>query len=92
MNYHIELQLKELRSEDLIRKAEKYDIPIPVYFDMSYWQEESGYRFLSDNARYDLRKKIQHEFRDKFEISFKVIAALTGIVGALIGLFSILKK
>ena len=94
-------QTDGLLSRQLIREAYKLDIPTPPYSDKLRWKrgEMTGEYILANDARHEFRSLIRREKLHRSELKrewFKVvgpfIAALTGLIGALIGLVALLQK
>jgi len=95
---------KELISNSLLEQADELDLPRPSYSDKSKWEEadeysvDAGKSVLAQTAMIELRstiRKEQRERRETVEFWMKTlgggITILTGLVGALIGLVSLLK-
>ncbi|HYW67936.1 MAG TPA: hypothetical protein VFB10_14665 [Candidatus Dormibacteraeota bacterium] len=93
---------REIVSRDLMREASNLLLPTPSYADKTKWDESAvnmGFgAILTKEATNELRFAIRQERRarrETIEFYLKVIATVltigTGIVGALIGLFAILK-
>jgi hypothetical protein len=100
----IRLERKELSSESLLNEADRLYLPRPQYSDKTKWEvpdEDSPYRWryvLTPEAMMELRgtiRKERQERRAAVEFWVKLIGGIitiaTGLVGALIGLFSVLK-
>ena len=93
--------IDSIKSNRLLRDAEKLDIPIPQYRAKEAWEETQapGIRVLTTEARHELRQEIRKEElrrtelrREWFKVVGPVIVALTGLIGALIGLVALLQK
>lgn len=95
---------KELISNSLLEQADELDLPRPPYADKSKWEEadeyspDAGKLVLAPEAMTELLAKIRKEQRERRETAEfwlkalgSVIAILTGLVGTLIGLVSLLK-
>ena len=100
----IQWSRKELLSEALLEEADHLHLPRPRYSEATKWEEADEYvphgnKFvLTPEAMMELRatiRKERRERRENAEFWLKMIggfvAIVTGLVGALIGLFSILK-
>ena len=82
----------------LIAKANKLDLPLPPYPAQGGQQNEcwyksyyQGYRYLlSAQGRASLRDSIRKEQRERFEAKARWVTLCTGIIGATIGLVSVL--
>lgn len=91
VKHEYEDQVKSVLSSMLIRKAEKLNVPIPVYDDDEMWEGKRK-DFLSDVGRRLVSKAVRQEIKERIDVLIPIITAITGLVGAVIGLFSILKK
>lgn len=90
----IDLQIKELYTDYMKNIANKLMVPIPNYNDENIWEKPMGYRslILTRNGMYELKKFIRLERKERREIIFSWITLLIGLIGVLIGLFSVLKN
>lgn len=88
-----------LQTRYLVEKAERLDIPIPEFLhgpsqpgEVDAWKKSSiNYQFhLTVKARAELRALIRKEKNERTETAFKWVPAVTGLIGALIGLLAIL--
>lgn len=84
------MQLGELLSRQLIRRASSRGLDIPN--DDSWWEESLGYKYLSKTGRARVERMIRDDFRENSKWFMEVVAVLTGLVGALIGLLSVLRR
>lgn len=103
-----EAATQENISRDLIEQARKFYLPTPSMGEEDKWvdQEEFGdayhfrhWRVLTPEAFNELRAAIRKEKRQRREVweswikvLVAVVTILTGLVGAAIGLASVLKK
>ena len=79
--------LAELRSERLVKKASKRGI----LTEGLEWQIGNyGERYLTHTSETKLRRAVIDDVRKDWEFRLKIIGALTGLVGALIGLAAFL--
>ena len=84
----------------LIRQALRLYISIPPYRhdNKEAWEETAvhrGHLVLTEKAMKELRKEVREELKARQEITFRWVAPLsgvTGLVGTLIGLVSVLFK
>ncbi len=92
-------QLAQLKTQHVIREAWRCDVP--VRWDDDDWEESSsiGGRQLTSKGFSELQAAIRKEKNERWaywELRMKIIGvlatALTGAVGALIGLVATLKK
>jgi len=82
-------ELAELQSHKLIRRANKLHIPL----DGLIWHKGIyNNRYLDPKVRIRLHNAIREEKRKTWEFRMKVIGALTGLIGTIIGLVAILKR
>lgn len=100
----IQRSRKKLVSDALLDDADRFHLPRPQYSDQSKWEDPEQYidraavYVLTPEAMTELRTTIRKERRERREtvefwvkVMGGVITITTGLVGALIGLFSILK-
>lgn len=92
-----EPRLKFLKTNQLLRKATKLGIDVPAkntdWFSDTYSVHvDSHYRVLTELGEAKVRNLIRKQKREDMEWWLKVIGALTGLIGVLIGLVAILKK
>jgi hypothetical protein len=87
--------IDQLQSQYVIHQIRKYHLPYPETAD---WEEEEGpfyYRRLKRVAIVRLRGAIRFEQKERWERSARwlpVLTALTGVLGAVIGIVAIIKK
>jgi hypothetical protein len=95
-------EIDSLVTEELTNKAERYFFPIPPRDDDRYWKKS----YIPDNGTYltvqgiaklrdlirDEEKKRQESRLATLETTAKIVVMLTGLIGACIGLVSILRK
>jgi len=81
-------RLAELRSHKLVRRARKLHLPV----DGVKWVTGNyANRYLDSASEEQLFRAIREEERKNWEFRIKVIGALTGLIGTLIGLVSVWK-
>jgi len=95
-------EIEDLVTGHLVSKAEQLFIPIPPREDKKYWTESSqdhSRRVLSHAGISQIRDLIRDEQRKNrearlasIEMVSKILAFATGLVGACIGLISMLRK
>ena len=97
----IEMRIDALITHTLVSDAESLFLPVPERSDKKLWKESytSGQYCLSPEGISLLRDAIRDEKKKRREVRFayievigKVVAMLTGLVGACIGLASILRR
>ena len=79
----------------LVRKANRYFISIPLHKEKNMWEQchTISNRYILTNAGIrKLRSSIRSEQKEEIDFIFKLLVALTGIIGALTGLAAILLK
>lgn len=75
----------------LIKKANRYVIPIPKHDDEQMWDEgQMGYRFLTYEGINNLRSEIRREEKERRDAFLSWIPPITGLIGTMIGLAAIL--
>jgi len=87
----IEERLSCLEDDCLVRKARSLYISIPPDTDENIWGSQNFGRFknLTSNGRSHLSNEIRKRKKENIELGIKLILALTGLVGAFIGLVAI---
>ena len=93
VNQEPELDIRMLETKYIIRKANKYNVPWPRNSESenwSDWQNSYGLRYLSDEGRSRLNKLIRQELKERREPFIQLITVITGLIGAAIGLISLL--
>jgi|SRR5215211_392949 len=95
VNEHFDEQVRVLHTEYLVGKAEQLLLPVPSR-DSSAWKTAmTGGRYLNEEAIGTLRAAIREEKKSRREqilAWLPAVGTVTGIIGALIGLFAILLK
>jgi hypothetical protein len=81
-----EFEIDRMHCRMLIRRAKSLFIDIPE----SAWDNESGYGLLNEQGKALLNREIRDYKRDRTDLLTKIIATLTGLVGAITGLVAIL--
>ena len=84
-----------LETSYLRAEAKKHFIPFPDFEAKNMWEECSfigNVKVLSNLGIATVRSSLRNEQREKIKLILQVFAGITGIVGALIGLFSMIKK
>lgn len=88
-------EIARLLSARLREQADKYFLPEPPFTSESGdWIQSriTGGWHLSRKAIADLRAAIRKEQKERVELFLTLTASLTGIIGAVIGLVSLLKE
>ena len=98
----VELEIDSIVTHELTKKAEKLFLPIPQRDNDEFWKDS----ILTENIRHltpagitKLRREILEDTKRRresklatIEVVAKIVAMLTGLVGATIGLVTILSK
>lgn len=98
----IDAEIKEIETRIFLRKLSKCGIPIPSRHDEKsrdkYWEANfyGEHRMLSQEGYYELNKMLRDERKARREDSIlwwiPILTALSGLLGSLIGVLSILKN
>ena len=78
----------------LIKKANKWFVPIPGYNEEKMWEKcnaISDQKVLTTMGINTVKQAIRNELKGRIELFIMVAAALTGIIGALTGLIAVIK-
>lgn len=91
---HFELQeyedgISAIRTRRLLAKSRRLYLYLP---DLKWERGAFGHSFLEAGSLSKLYNSIREESSSRAELRVKLIGALTGIIGALIGLAAVLKK
>ncbi|MBI5062742.1 MAG: hypothetical protein HZB87_04550 [Desulfatitalea sp.] len=91
----IDEEISILTTERLIRRAQRYFVPIPSVKEDGMWTKceftENRY-ILTSSGISKVRSLLRSEYKEGLEFILKILAALTGIVGAITGLVAVLLK
>lgn len=82
-------EIKTIKTRLLLKKAEKYCVYIPPRNKES-WYNDLGYSFLKEEAELEIRKAIRKEEREEKKLWFQGVSLLTGLLGVIVALLSIL--
>jgi hypothetical protein len=91
-------EINEILAERLIKKARRWDVPLPPYpiegaeNQYEFWDMSNltGRYILTRKGRALMRDSLRKEKRERFESKARWITLFTGITGAGIGLVSVL--
>jgi hypothetical protein len=91
---HFELQeyeegISAIRTRRLLAKSRRLYLYLP---DLKWERGAFGHSFLEAESLSKLYHSVREESSKRAELRLKLIGALTGIIGALIGLAAVLKK
>lgn len=90
-------EISKIQSRSLCRTAGRLGVPVPYGADE--WEESTvvGGRYLTTKGFSDLRSAVRREKNERWaywelrmKVAVRLITALTGVIGALIGLAAIL--
>jgi hypothetical protein len=89
--------INALVTRSLVAKANKLDLPIPPYpkhneQENAYWyySDDGSERILTAQGRAELRDSVRREKRERFESRSRWVTLFTGIIGAAIGLVTVI--
>lgn len=82
-------QLEELRSRKLVSRAQKLHISLE---GLKWDTDQYANHYLDSTSQVQLHRAIREESRKVWEFRIKVIGALTGLIGTLIGLVAVWRK
>lgn len=91
----IDSEIEELTTSYFLKIARAEFLEIPDFNDETFWVESSldpTRKVMSNKAIDTLRKKVRENRAFWIDHTVKIIAALTGLAGVLIGLFTIILK
>lgn len=91
----IDYEIETITTSYYLQLAHYRFIEIPEYNNSELWVESSldpNRKVLSNKAINILRNAIRDERNARVDIIIKIITTVTGLVGALIGLFAIIRK
>lgn len=89
-----DLKIRELHTEYLCQVAKNLIIPIPEFKDESIWENVHSFGImyiLTPKGVYEFKRLIRNEKKEKREIIFSWITLLIGLLGAIIGVISVLR-
>ena len=89
-----EIELKKYISNHLLQKARLYYAPTPGYDKPEMWEERyiSHYHILSENGLSEVDSAILKKKKERMQIWISLISVITGLIGVLIALFSLILK
>ena len=90
--YPYELDLNLLKSKTLMKKASKYNLPLPNKDEKELWEKTFNYSYLTDKGRFIVNKAIRKESKERRDAVIQFITVVTGLIGVLIGLIAVLKN
>lgn len=87
-------QIDALKTARFFQIANRLMVPLPDYNNKESWEQRyyGRGRVLTPKGFWELKKLIRQEKRERREGFVIWIAALTGIIGALTGLFAVILK
>ncbi len=86
-------EIMELNTQYIVSQSQKLILPLPDYQDDTIWDisKITGMRNLTNKGVAHLRSAIRKEQQERREGVLLWTAAITGIIGAIIGLIAIIK-
>jgi hypothetical protein len=90
----VEDSINWLVTGQLLRQADRLFVPVPDYEDQKMWAETTGddRRVLTPLGISTLRAAVRAELGQRRESLLKLLAALTGIIGAATGFIAVWLK
>lgn len=88
-------EIQQITSRYFLKQAERLLIPTPSFSTKGPdWMESqiTGSYRLAPDALHELRSRVRIEWKERREVSFMWLAAVTGIIGTLTGLVSVLRS
>lgn len=88
-------EIQQITSIYFLKQAERLLIPKPPFSTKGPdWMESqiTGLYRLAPDALHELRSRVRIEWKERREVSFMWLAAVTGIIGTLTGLVSVLRS
>ena len=84
--------IRELHAIYLRNIAKNLMVPSPNSKDETYWDRDGYSQILTEKGIYELKKSIRLEKKERRDVIFAWVVIITGLIGALIGLVSVIKK
>lgn len=96
VDFHIiDDEISYLKTRHLISKAEKMSLPTPRIADEDGLWEQSSYIgkwYLTNKGITEIRRLIRQERKENFELVSHWVTIIIGVIGAIIGLISVINK
>ena len=87
-----ELEIEQIITKDLKRKAQKYYIELPDIADEKIWENDFGTYIFSDHGKAIISKQIKAHRREDYEFIIKIVSVLIGLIGGLTGLIAVINR
>lgn len=87
----IEVEIELIITKQLRKESKKYGVPFPERNDNKMWDEDWGRKFLSEKAKFKIRKEIRQEKKEKRDVYITFILLISGLIGIITGLISVIK-
>jgi hypothetical protein len=84
-------EVEHIASSRIQSRAQNLDLPLPEWDDRDMWDDDRR-QHLSAQGRREVSRAIRKEMKERLDVYIPVVTAFTGLIGAIIGLFSILKR
>ena len=95
----IDQEIQSRTSTRLLLEAMKFDVKIPSFKEIQFWELNQGPIRLSSEGRFHLRRLIDEEKSLRFDVNARwvkllipLITALAGLLGVIIGLISVSRR
>lgn len=91
----VDEEISIIVTNNLIRQANRHFVPIPPHSEQNMWSQcnvISNRYVLTNDGITRLRSTLRSEQKERNEMWLTILAALTGIVGALTGLVSVMNR
>ena len=86
-----QFEMDRIISKQLISHANRLQLPVPKYDNETMWDNDYGYRILTEAGKIHLKSIIKKENREKLDIFVKVAALIISILSLIIALVSVAK-
>lgn len=87
----IELAKRYATQRRLMRKADRYLLPLPSRNNKSLWQDDDAFwDLLTPQAFADLKNIVRTEEKERWDLHTRWVYLLVGLIGALTGFFAII--
>jgi hypothetical protein len=89
-----DLKIRKLHTDYLRQVANNLIVPLPEFKDESIWENVNSLGImyiLTPKGVYELKRLIRNEKKEKREVIFNWITLLIGLLGAIIGVISVLR-
>jgi hypothetical protein len=91
----IDEEIAVIATNNLIRKARRRFVPLPLHDDQGMWQEceiVNDQYVLTDKGVSHLRSLLRAEHKEQIESFVIVVTCMTGFIGVVTGLIAVIMK